>query len=150
MARTIPLVFLFLGGTLNAQQHPLAGTWRISYAGSVQVENGVTTVITVEATMTVTATADSLVATLVTDPHPELPARPALRLAAPLPAGDATFESRSKATIRSPEGERELAVVSTWTFRPRGDSLEGTVVRMLEGMGQGPGPQAIKGTRTKA
>lgn len=150
MLRTIVLSALF-GTALQAQQPPLVGTWRITYTAGVRMENGMSTPIMGSGTLTIALQGDSLVGELVTDSSAGLPSRPPARLAATVSAGEATFTSRSKATVNINGNRQEATAVSTWTLRASGDSLSGSVRRTLEGFDAPPqGPSPVTGTRQKS
>ena len=94
--------------------------------------------------------ADSLIGTLATNPAPDMPARPPMRLAAKASTGEATFVAHSKATINVNGAEHEANVVSTWVLRAKGDSLVGTVARKIDSPDAGPQePRPVTGTRKK-
>jgi hypothetical protein len=150
MTRAIVCLLALCSSSLPAQQQPLVGVWQISFPAGARIENGTPTPIMATGVLTVEAKDDSLVADLVTDPSPDLPARPPVRLVAKAGTGDAVFISRSKATIRTNDSAREATVVSTWTIGAKGDTLGGTVERKLEGFDAGSqGPQPVTGTRRK-
>ena len=135
---------------LHSQQSPLVGTWQVSYTAGMRIENGMRTLIEATGALTIAAEGDSLVATLVTDPSPDMPARPPARMAGKSTAGGAVFHSRSKATINTNGEEREATSVNSWTLTARGDSLSGTVERSIEGFdGPAPEPRPVSGTRRK-
>ena len=114
------------------------------------MENGSDTPIMATGSLTIEARDDSLTGTLVTDGSPDMPARPPARLAARTPAGDATFTSRTRATVNINGDQRDVTAVSTWILRVRGDTLAGTVERRLEGDEVGPqGPSPVTGTRRR-
>ena len=150
MTRAFVVLLTLCNCALQAQQQPLVGVWRISYTGGMRIEDGVATPIMATGTLTIEAKADSLVANLVTEPAPDLPARPPVRVATKAGAGDATFTAHTKATININGAEREATVVSTWVLRAKGDSLEGTVQRKIEGFeGGSQEPQPVTGTRRR-
>lgn len=145
------VALLTLGSaSLHAQQQRLVGVWQVTYPGGATIENGVTTIIMATGTLTIEAKADSLIATMVQDTSAEFPARPPVRLAAKAGAGDATFVARSTAQININGVESEATVVSTWVLRAKGDNLEGTVQRSIDGLeGGNQPPQPVTGTRKK-
>lgn len=151
MFRSFVCTLLFGTTALSAQAPALVGTWRLTYPAGARVENGVHTPIISEGTLTVSLQGDSLVGSLLTDPIPDVPARPAVRMAAARPAGDeVVFTARSEATLTMNGEERTATVVSTWRLVARGDSVSGTVERRLEGMEMGgAGPQPVTGTRAR-
>jgi len=150
MSRAL-VVLLALGSSpLAAQQHPLVGTWQISYPAGVRVENGSPTVLMASGALTIETQGDSLIATLVNDPAPDLPARPPARLAAIRAEGPVEFVSRTQATLNFNGEAREATAVSTWRLSCTGDSLQGTVERRLEGFEAGnQPPRPVTGTRRK-
>jgi hypothetical protein len=149
MARLILLLLVACASSLAAQQR-LVGVWEVSYMAGMRVENGVETSIPGSGVLTITAQGDSLVGELVSNPLPDRPARPPLRLAALAGGKQATFVSRSKATVRRNGAESDVTVISTWTLAAQGDSLRGTVERNLEGFEQGShGAQPVTGHRRK-
>jgi hypothetical protein len=148
--RNVLLALILVGSSLGAQQTPLIGEWKITYPGEIRMQDGVVEAIMVTGKLVVRSEGDSLIATLATEPSPQLPARPTLRLATKVGTGDAVFVSRSRATLNINGEERQATSVSTWTLKATGDVLEGSVERRLEGMeSPGPGPHPIKGTRLK-
>lgn len=150
MVRFTALALLLGTSTLNAQQSPLIGTWRISYPAGMRVENGVETQIVASGSLVVMPQGDSLVGTLTVEPSEDVPARPPARMAAMAVAGPATFVAQSRATININGNERETTAISTWVLEAEGDSLAGTVSRRLEGMeAYSSGAEAVVGRRTK-
>lgn len=138
MTRTLVVLLALSHGALQAQQPSLAGAWKITYPAGMRIEDGVATPIMATGSLTVQPAGDSLIATLATDPGPDMPARPPLRLAAKSGPGEATFIGRSKATINVNGAEHEAAVTSTWVLRAKGDSLTGTVERKIDSPEAGP------------
>ena len=138
---------------LSAQSHPLVGEWQLALVVGGRMENGVVTPINGTATLTITATGDSLIANVQTDPVEGQPARPAVRMAAPNKAGDAVFVSRGPARLNINGEAREVIGVSTWTLKATGDVLEGTTQRSIEGADEiqlpNQAPQPVKGVRAK-
>ena len=150
MTRKLALLLALSPGILAAQQPPLAGTWQVHFQAGMRISNGDATPIMATGTLTVKPEADSLIGTLETDPAPDMPARPPVRLAAKSSAGDATFIAHGKATINVNGAEHEAEVVSTWVLRAKGDSLEGTVSRTIDSPHAGPQePRPVTGVRTK-
>lgn len=145
------LFTLFVGSVpLSAQSHPLVGVWQVSFAGGMRIENGAPTPILRTGKLTVAIQGDSLIGTLVTDPMPDLPTRPPVRLATKAGPGNATFLQRSKVTINMNGNEQEATSVSTWILAATGDQLEGSVDRKIEGFdGPGGGAQPVTGKRVK-
>jgi len=151
MNRAILFVLPPLGSGLTAQQPPLVGTWEISFPAGMRMENGIETPLTATGVLTIEAKDDSLIATLVTNPSPDLPARPPARLAARVSAGAASFISRTTARLNINGDEREATAVSTWVLEAKGDILEGTVERRLEDVDMRPqAPRPVTGTRRQS
>lgn len=151
MLRSLSLALVLAASSPAAQPTPLIGEWTITYPGEIRMRNGVADPIMATGKLVIRSEGDSLIATLATDPSPQLPARPALRLATKSGSGHAVFVSRSNATLNINGEERQATAISTWTFKATGDALEGSVERRIEGMqSSGTGPQAIKGTRLKS
>lgn len=148
LKRTLALALMLSGSSLSAQQAPLVGTWRITYAGEMRMRNGVPDPVMVNGTLTVQSQGDSLIANLVTDSGAVR--RSPLRLATKTGTGDAVFVNKGKATLRMNGEEREATVINTWTLGVKGDSLSGTLANKLEGIdGPAPPPQPVSGTRKR-
>lgn len=150
MTRQIVVLLALCGSALHAQQQPFVGAWQMSYPAGMRIEGDVETPIIGTGLLTIEAQGDSLIGTLVTDPTPEMPARPPSRLAAKAGAGEVTFISIGKATININGSERETKSVSTWVLRANGEAIEGTVQRSIEGVDGGTQPpRPVSGTRRK-
>lgn len=150
MTRTLALLLALSPGMLGAQQSPLVGTWQVHFQAGMRIENGEATPIFADGTLSVQPVADSLIGTLVTDPAPDMPARPPVRMASRAATGEATFMANSKATINVNGAEHEANVVSTWILRAKGDSLVGTVERKIDSPHAGPQePRPVTGVRRK-
>jgi hypothetical protein len=144
--------FIMAGaGPAAAQSHPLVGTWNLQYAAGTRIENGTPTVISGTGKLMVQLQGDSLIARLIPDPIDGAPARPESRMAAPIGAGPVVFIQRGVARVNRSGEEKEVTSISTWTLDAKGDALEGTVERRLEGM-ETPtrGPQPVTGPRVKS
>lgn len=149
MMRTL-VIFGALASPLAAQDSDLVGTWKVTFVVGNRVQEGVATTIEGTGTFTIEKQADSLVATLSTDPIPDRPARPPVRMAALAAPGGITFTAHSKATLSVNGQEREATAISIWTLKANGDALEGTVDRQIAGFGPAnQGPQPVTGTRRK-
>jgi hypothetical protein len=142
--------FLLAAAPAAAQTHPLVGSWNLRYAAGTRIENGTPTVITGTGKLIVEAQGDSLIARLIPDPIEGGPARPESRMAARTGAGPLVFIQRGTARVNRNGEESEVTSISTWTLEVKGDALEGTVERRLEGM-EAPsrGPQPVTGTRVE-
>ena len=150
MTRKLVLLLTLCHGVLAAQQQPLAGTWQVTFQAGMRIADGEATPIMASGTLTVKPEADSLIGTLVTNPAPDMPERPPVRLAAKASSGEATFTAHGTATINVNGAKHEAAVVSTWVLRARGDSLEGTVERKIDSPEAGPQePRPVMGVRKK-
>lgn len=120
---------------MHAQSHPLAGKWTIEYAGGMRIENDTPTPIMAKALLTITVAGDSLVATLLMEPNPNLPPRPEARFAALKTAGsEVVFMQRSEARLNMNGEEQVATAVSTWTLKADGETMSGTIGRRIEGM----------------
>jgi hypothetical protein len=152
MPRHVSLLFLplLLPAVLAAQSHPLAGNWEISIPVGASIENGVATQIFASGAVSLGVVGDSIIGTLKVAPPPGYPARPPARLAAGAAAVPSVFVVNSQATIDINGEESTRKVTSTYTMTAKGDALEGTVAREIEG-GDMPGlePQAFRGKRAK-
>jgi hypothetical protein len=117
----------------------------------MRMEDGNAITLMATGLLTIEVKDDSLIGNLVTNPSPDVPARPPARLAARVTAGEAVFVSRTQARLRINGDERHATAVSTWTLRASEDSLGGTVERRLEGLEMGnQGPQPVRGIRQKS
>lgn len=151
MNRTMVFVLALCGTALHAQQQPLAGTWQVTYPAGMRMEDGNAITLMATGVLTIEVKDDSLIGNLVTNPSPDVPARPPARLAARSTAGEAVFVSRTEARLKINGDERKATALSTWTLRAREDSLGGTVERRLEGLEMGnQGPQPVRGIRQKS
>ena len=150
MTRSLVIALSLACSTLQAQQHPLVGTWQVTFVAGMSIENGVSTPILGGGTLTIEAQGDSLIGTLVRDPMPGVADRPPARLAGKLGDGAVTLVSESKATINMNGEERQSAVVSTWVLNVNGDSLEGTVARKIEGFNEMAEPSPVTGSRKQS
>ncbi len=144
-----PLVVLLACATLPlAGQHPLAGSWKLSYAVGARMDNGVRTEITGTGTLMLRLEGDSLVGELVTDPMEGYPQRPPIRMAGRASGGTVSLISRSTGKVNMNGDEHDVTAISTWTLAVRGDSVSGTVSRELEGVDLPPMPAApVTGVR---
>jgi hypothetical protein len=136
---------------LHAQAHPLVGTWELSLPVGATVENGVTTPLMGVGHLQVGAQGDSLVGTLRIEPPAGAPARPPARVAARRADGPVQFVVRSRAKVNVNGDETEREATSTYTLTARGDVLEGSVERSVEGLEMMPAaPGAFTGRRVPA
>ena len=145
------IVAAVLGGSgpVQAQSNPIIGTWKISFAAGSRMENGVVTVINGTGKLEVQARGDSLIARLIPDPI-EGAARPESRLAGLNGAEKVVFTQRGQARVNVNGESKDVTSISTWTLTAKGDALEGTVERRIEGMdAPSRGPQPVSGTRIK-
>ena len=152
MKRVLLCLIALNAAPLAAQAPSFVGTWQLSYPRGTTMENGEATIIWGKGVLTVVSQGDSLIGTLVGEPVPDLPPRPPARLAAAATAGEATFLSRTEATMNRNGNESTVIVLSTWKLAVRGDSLVGTVARELVGHdtgGANPPAEQVKGSRKK-
>ena len=148
MTRVLVLLLVLSASTAHAQNQSLVGSWKVTYPAGMRMENGTPTTIMATGSLTISAKSDSLVADLVNDPSPDVPARPPAHLAGKRGPGETVFASRTKATININGSAEEAIAVSTWKLQAKGDSLVGTVERKIEGheMGNQP-PSPVNGIR---
>jgi hypothetical protein len=136
---------------LHAQAHPLVGTWELSLPVGATVENGVTTPLMGVGHLQVEAQGDSLVGTLRLEPPAGVAARPPARVAARRAKGPVQFVVQSRAKVSINGDEMERVATSTYTLTARGDALEGTVERSVEGLEMIPAaPGTFTGRRVPA
>jgi hypothetical protein len=148
MTRLATIMLLVSVSTVAAQQSPFAGAWQMSYVAGMRIENGVGTPVQATGVLTIEVRGDSLIGNLVTDPAPDRPIRPPLRMAAKAEGATPVFVSEGQATVRRNGTQLEVTVVSTWKLAVTGDSLVGTVERRLEGIDvPDQGAQPVKGKR---
>jgi hypothetical protein len=137
-------------GTAAAQSPPIIGTWKLTYAAGHRMENGALTEITGTGRLIVQLQGDSLIARLVPDPVGGGPARPETRMAARAGTGPVVFTHRGTARVNRNGEESEVTSISTWSLGAKGDTLEGTVERRIEGIDvPAGGPGSVSGTRVK-
>jgi hypothetical protein len=143
--------FALLTQGLAGQQHPIVGTWKLSYPAGMRVENGAPTVITGTGTLSVVVKGDSLIGTLVQDPLDDGTRRPDARLTGAAGHGEVTLIQLSKATLNMNGAERQVTSTSTWKLTVAGEEISGTVDRKVEGVDMpSAGPQPVKGSRIKS
>ena len=149
--RMLATFVLASAGPAAAQSHPLVGTWNLRYAAGTRIENGTPTVISGTGKLIVQLQGDSLIARLIPAPIDGGPARPESRMAARTGPRPVVFIQRGVARVNLNGEEKEATSISTWTLDAKGDALEGTVERRLEGR-ETPSrcPQPVTGTRVKS
>jgi hypothetical protein len=140
------LAAFLVPSVLFAQTHPLVGTWKIVVPVGMRITGGDPEYITTPGVLTVTATADSLIATLKLDPLEGRPARPASRMATRFTTGKVSFAVTSTAQVSINGDATPSTSTSTYVFEANGDAITGTVSREIPGVA-GMGAQPIKGTR---
>jgi hypothetical protein len=150
MLRTLCCLIVLHTTALAAQQSPFVGSWQVSYPVGATVENGVNTPILGTGVLEIAAAGDSLVGELNMDANDQFPPRPMQRLVASGAGPEATFIAHTEAQLNMNGEERTATVISTWKLAVKGDSLSGTVERVLEGfeMANQP-PQPVTGVRRK-
>ena len=137
-------------GGASAQTNPIVGTWKVSYVAGTRMENGAATNIPGTAKLIIQVQGDSLIARLVPDPI-EGTSRPESRMAAKTGAGTVVFVQRGAARVNINGEQKDVTSISTWTLTAKGDALEGTMDRRLEGMDTpNRGPQPVTGTRVRS
>lgn len=147
----LALALALTGAPLHAQQQSLAGTWNVTYPAGMRIQGGNATPLIATGVLTIEVKDDSLIGNLVTNPTPDIPARPPAQLVAKVSVGEAVFVSRTEARVNINGEERKTTAVSTWMLRATGDSLGGTVERKLEGLEIGnQGPQPVSGIRLRS
>lgn len=148
MFRTLFCLTVLTTTTLAAQQSPFVGSWHVSYPVGATVENGVNTPIMGTGVLKISTTGDSLVGELNMDANDQVPPRPMQRLIASGAGPEATFIAHTEAQLNMNGEEQTATVISTWKLAVKGDSLSGTVERVLEGfeMANQP-PQPVTGVR---
>lgn len=152
MSRSLLLAALMAAPVvaIAAQDHPLVGGWKITYAGGVRVENGASTPIEATARLTVEAQGDSLIAHFVPDPI-DGRTRPPFRVAALRRSGEVTFIQTSEATLNFGGGDQTRTATTRWTLMVSGDAIDGTIERSIEGLNMPTGgPQPVSGTRQRS
>lgn len=153
MKRVLAVAFVLGAAPLAAQQAPHVGVWRMTYPVKMRVENGMVTPVSGTGTLTISASGDSLLATLEADPMPDVDPRPPLQLGGKPSGANVTLVGRSTATLNFNGNERQAVAVHTWTLTLANDSLNGTVDRQIEGMAMamgGPTAQPVTGVRKKS
>lgn len=148
MIRACMLFLAFGAGVAHAQQSALVGSWHLAYAAGARIENDVATPIMATGTLTIELHGDSLIGQLVADAAPGAPRKPPSRLGASALGSESTFMSKGEATVQTSHGKTRATITSTWKLRVKGDSLIGTVERVVEGLeGTNAGPQPVAGKR---
>ena len=144
MMRVLALLFLLAAPT-QQQEHPLVGTWKITYPWHIDVVNGVVKPVMETGELRVQARGDSLTAEVVRN------GARTIRIAARKGAEETVFVARDSVTLTTPSGARPMIAVSTWILKVSGDRLSGSLQRRLEGAG-GPdvGPQPLSGQRLES
>ena len=150
MRRALVFALALAASSLQAQQHPLVGSWQVSFLAGMSIENGVETPIIGTGTLTIEAQGDSLIGTLVRDLIPEIGERPPARLAGVADGEVVTLISATTANLTVNGASQTAPVVSTWKLTAKGDALEGTVARTIEGFDEMARPTAVTGTRNKS
>jgi hypothetical protein len=151
LAALLSAAALFPASHVQAQApNPLVGKWSIEYERGRRMENGETTTIMGKATVTITASGDSLIATIQPEPRPDGSAAPPSTAGGRMGAAGATFVQQQMATINMNGEVREQQITLTWTLQASGDALTGTLQRTMPGMAEPLPPAPVKGTRAGA
>lgn len=148
MAFLMLLAAFLLPSVEHAQSHPLVGTWNVTVPVGMRITGGEPEYLTTTGVLTVSSTADSLIAMLKLEPLEGRPARPASRLAARLASGKVSFTSVSSAQVSVNGDAVAQQATSTYVFEATGETLIGTVSREIPGTAN-MAAQPIKGTRAK-
>lgn len=152
MKRLAPLLALSLGvapARLTAQSPALVGVWSVTFAAGMRNEGGVETPIMQSGSLKITSEGDSLVAVMTMQPPPGMPARPSSRMAASASATPAVFVLKSQARLNMNGEELTRTAISTFSLKASGDSLSGTLTRVIEGIDFPSSPMPVTGTRSK-
>jgi hypothetical protein len=153
MQRTRRLVaaalFLVVVPPIQAQSRSLVGSWRLEYERGLRHENGEITPIMGKGALTLEQRGDSLVGQLLPEAGEDGRTPPPVQFAARASGAAATFITHSKARINMNGDERTVDVTVTWELTARGDTLEGTLRRAMEGADAPSDPAPLKGVRTK-
>ncbi len=137
------------GSSLAAQAHPLTGRWSVEYQRGMRNENGELTPIMGTATLTLMQRGDSLVGTLAPTVGEQGMTSPAQAFAAKPGAGSATFVVKSQVRINMNGETLEKQATVTWVLSATGDTLSGTMERVIESTDFPSAPSPVKGTRLK-
>ncbi len=136
---------------VEAQGHPLVGTWKVEFAVGMRMENGVGTAMMGSGTLTVASAGDSLIATISREAVEGIPARPPARMAAKATGPTVVFEQRSEARLNTNGEEMVREALTEWTLTANGDAVTGTMKRSIPGLDlPDMGAQPVKGTRMKS
>lgn len=152
MKRLAPLLAFSLAvapARLTAQSPALVGVWSVTFAAGMRNEGGVETPIMQSGSLKITAEGDSLVAVMTMQPPPGMPARPSSRMAALASATPAVFVLKSQARLNMNGEELTRTAISTFSLKASGDSLSGTLTRVIEGIDFPSSPMPVTGTRSK-
>jgi hypothetical protein len=150
MKRVLAVAMILGAAPLAAQGAPQVGTWRMTYPVMMRMENGVATPVSGQGTLTISASGDSLLATLESDPIPDAAARPPQQLSGKPSGNSVVLTGKSRATLNMNGNEREAVAISTWNLKVTNDSLNGTLNRSIEGVAiPGAAPQPVTGVRKK-
>jgi hypothetical protein len=152
MKRLAPILALSLAvapAPLMAQSPALVGVWSVTFAAGMRNEGGVETPIMQSGSLQITAAGDSLLAVMTMQPPPGMPPRPASRMAALASASPAVFVLKSQAKLNMGGEEMTRTAISTFTLKASGDSLSGTLTRVIEGIDFPSSPMPVTGTRSK-
>ncbi len=127
----------------------MVGVWSVSFAAGMRNEGGVETPIMQSGSLKITAEGDSLVVVMTMLPPPGMAPRPASRMAALASATPAVFVLTSQAKLNMNGEEMTRTATSTFSLKASGDSLSGTLTRVIEGIDFPSSPMPVTGTRSK-
>ncbi|MES2523045.1 MAG: hypothetical protein V4617_10130 [Gemmatimonadota bacterium] len=143
------LAALAMPATARAQAtNTLAGTWTIEWESGRRLENEVVTPVIAKGTIVISASGDSLIATVTQLSRSDgMPSPPVATFGGKTTAAGAVFTQRQqvRVNINGDQGMREA--VMTWTVAADGDVLRGTIAREVPGMQVAMPPTPFTGKR---
>jgi hypothetical protein len=141
LALTAPAVY--------AQAAVPLGTWNIEYERGRRVENDEVTPIMGKATITISKSADTVVAMLQTAPGADGKATPPARLIGNVTPAGVVFVQKQTVQINLNGDLSPRDITMTWTLTSSGDTMTGTLARDMPGAPIAMEPGPVKGTRVK-
>ncbi len=125
------------------------GTWNIEYERGRRVENDEVTPIMGKATITISKSADTVVAMLQTAPGADGKANPPARLIGNVTPSGVVFVQKQTVQINLNGDVSPRDITLTWTLTSSGDTMTGTLARDMPGAPIAMEPGPVKGTRVK-
>ena len=125
----------------------IVGKWNIEFERGRRIENGEMTSIMGKGELLVEQQGDSLLATLTQPPREDGTVVPPAKIGGHEKDGSVLFVQKSVAHMNINGEDQALDVVVTWTLKPEGDALSGTVFRDMKGGPMTMTPTPVKGTR---